>query len=212
MKLIFQLAFISVLFCAGCSQSQQEEQDPTGKHASELLNKAEISAIQLQETIEKIDGIKRYNTPERIAAAIAIIDTAESDLAAADRDIENYIAFIEKNGKELGRKEIGHYVRIKDLFNDYLRAKRQALKNYFASFKAWLGYTQKNFDAIKNGRTAGTVYYERLLYNYHKSYKEYNSAQDRYLEYVKQYVADNPEVIAKFGKEYKLAKKELDWE
>ena len=212
LKRIFLLSICSLLFVAGCSQPQQDTLDPAEKQASELLNKAEVSAIRLQEAIEQIEKIKRYNTPERIAAAIEIISLAESDLVEADKDIENYIAFVEKYGRELNRKEVGHYVRVKDLFNSALLSKRNALKEYLESFKAWLEYTNKNFDAIRDGKTTGTVYYERLLYNYHKSYDEYYSAQDRFLKHVKQYLTDHPELIAKFGKEYKLAKKELDWE
>jgi len=208
-KLMLQL--LVLLTIVGCSQNDQR--DPVEKQASALLNKAESSAIDLQRLIKEIEGVKRYNTPQRMTTTIQIVDKASTVLDEADKDINNYIRFINNTTNKIHTKGLSRYVHINDLFNDSLVMKRKALREYFNKLNAWLAYSHKNFDKLKKkGGTAQRAHYERLLYEYHRALNRYNTAQTSYLIFVKRYLSDHPELVTKFGKEYKLAKKELNWD
>ncbi|MCP4722480.1 MAG: hypothetical protein GY860_23725, partial [Desulfobacteraceae bacterium] len=113
------------------------------------LDRLESSAVDLQHELEKIADMKRLNTPARMKETITHIENSEKVLERANKDISAYIDFINNNSQELKKENLDHYMDLRDLLNQSLSLKRQAIKKYFQEMKKWLEYSAKHFKRLE---------------------------------------------------------------
>ena len=175
------------------------------------LDRLESSAIDLQHELDNIADMKRLNTVGRMKKAISIIKQSELTLKKANQDIAAYIAFINSNSRELKNENLDHYIDVRDMLNQSLRSKRQAIADYFRTLTKWLNYSATNFKRLKAKETAATHSYDSLLTNVNRSLKRYNTANEQLHQFVDSFLSKNPELVKRFKQDYKLMKKELGW-
>ena len=198
---------LSCLFsCADSSPKTRME-----KRVCIYLDHLESSAVELQHELEKIAGMKRLNTPARMKKAITHIEHSEKVLERANKDISAYIAFINNNSQEMKKENLNHYMDIRDLLNQSLSLKRQAIEKYLQEMKKWLEYSASTFKRLEAKDQAARSTYDCLLTNVNRSLKKYNTANTQYHQFVKSFLTKNPEKVKRFKKQYKTMKKELGW-
>jgi uncharacterized protein YciI len=205
--IIICLASLSFMFaCAESSPKSRLE-----KRISLYLNRLESSAVDLQHELDKITDMKRLNTMGRMKEAISIITGSEKILAGANQDVAAYIAFINQNSRELKQEGLSHYIEIRDLLNQPLSIKRNAMDNYFQVLKKWLTYSATHFDRLEAKDPAARNSYDLLLTDVNRSLKRYDTANAQYHQFVKIFLTRNPNLVKQFKQEYKTMRKELGW-
>jgi hypothetical protein len=200
---------VSLAFVFSCAETSPKSR--LEKRISIYLNRLESSAVDLEHALEKIADMKRLNTPGRMKEAISVIKGGEKTLEQANQDISAYIAFIKNNSPELKKEGLYHYMDIRDLLNQPLSIKRQAIDVYFQVQKKWLDYSATHFKRLEAKDQAARTSYDQLLTNVNRSLKQYNTANAQYHQFVKAFLTRNPDLVKRFKQKYRTMKKELGW-
>lgn len=193
----------------GCGQ--EEPKSRMEKRVSLHLNSMEQSAIELEHGVEEIAEAKRLNTPERMRHTVKLVKKARKALDKANDDIRSYIAFINANKADLQMEKLDRYIIIKQLLNQALIEKRQAMKVYFTSMEKWLVYSSDHYEKLMAKDARSRKSYDALLIKVNRTLKEYNMANDAYHRSVKKILDSNPDLKKKFKRRYKVMKEELGW-
>jgi hypothetical protein len=205
--LIICLGSLALLFsCSDPSPKSRLE-----KRMALYLERLESSAIDLQHKMDKIADMKRLNTAGRMKEAISVIKKSEQTLKKANQDIAAYIAFINNNSRELKKENLDHYMDVRDILNQSLRSKRQAIADYFQTLKKWLDYSATHFKRLKAKDVAARGTYDSLLTDVNRSLKRYNTTNEQYHQFVNSFLSKNPDLVKRFKREYKTMKNELGW-
>ena len=206
---ILIVCFCSLALLFSCSDSSPKSR--LEKRMTIYLDRLESSAIDLEHELEKIADMKRLNTIGRMNEAISVIKKSELTLNRANQDIAAYIAFINSNSRELKEENLDHYMDVKDILNQSLRSKRQAIADYFQTLEKWLDYSATHFKRLEAKDVAAMRSYDSLLTDVNRSLKRYDTANEQYHQFVNSFLSTNPDLVKRFKREYKTMKKELGW-
>ena len=199
------LMILSLVFLTACSADTPK--NPLEAKISLMLSEAESSAVQLQRAMGRVAQIERSRSVRKMTQALDDIEAAKEMLARSNLSLQNYSRYIRRNRERLQAAHLSHYVRLGELVNETLAEKRKAEGEYLEGMAAWMAYSIEHFETLKKGRDAGTrVMHDRLLSNAVRASKRLRSVQWRYLQFANRYVAEHPELVARFAKEYKIAK------
>ena len=203
------ICLVSLAFLFSCAEPSPKSR--LEKRISIYLDRLESSAVDLEHTLKKIADMKRLNTSGRMKETISVIKGGEKTLERANQDISAYIDFIKNNSRELKKENLDPYIDIRNLLNQPLSIKRQAIGEYFQVLKKWLDYSATHFKRLKAKDQAARTSYDQLLINVNRSLKRYDTANEQYHQSVKAFLSKNPDLIKRFKPEYRTMKKELGW-
>ena len=206
---ILIICFGSLTLLFSCSDSSPKSR--LEKRMTIYLDRLESSAVDLQHALKKIADMKRLNTAGRMKEAISVIKESELTLKSANQDIAAYIAFINSNSGELKKENLDHYIDVRDILNQSLRLKRQAMADYFQTMEKWLDYSATHFKRLESKEVAAMRSYDNLLTDVNRNLKRYDTANEQYHQFVNSFLSTNPDLVKRFKREYKTMKKELGW-
>lgn len=208
----FSVFFICILIMSvfsACSKSSPKSR--AEQKIATYLDRMEASAVDLQHELDKIDGMNRLNTVDRLREAIGFVDDAEKILKRANQDVDAYIEYVNANSQNLKHEALDHYIDVKNILNKSLKAKRQAMAEYFQALKEWLSYSVNNFDRLRAKDVSARQTYDALLMEVNRVLSRYNAANSQYHQFVNAFVKKRPELVKRFKSEYKTMKTELGW-